>query len=110
MPKAVRIPRPVLSVCPTTVTFSVLADPDLRAASAALGVTCQELRRGVCEALKEHGRSLETTREVYDRWRARVGALRVLYVVHSADHLIVTEIHVRPPGRSAWARAELLTG
>jgi mRNA-degrading endonuclease RelE of RelBE toxin-antitoxin system len=110
MPKTVRIPRPVLAVCPTTVTFSVLTESDLRAASAVLGIPARKLRRSVCEALKGHGESLETTREVYDRWRARVGSLRVFYVVHSADHVIVTEILVRPPGKSGWVHAELLTG
>lgn len=110
MPKTVRIPRPVLAVCPTTVTFSVLVERDLRIASVVLGEPHQELRRSVSKALKEHGRSLETTRELYDRWRAVVGRLRVFYVVHSPDHVIVTEIHVRPPKRSLWIRTELLRG
>lgn len=110
MPKTVRIPRPVLAVCPTTVTFSALTEPDVRAASVVLGVPCREIRRTVSAALKGHGGPLESTREVYDRWRARVGSLRVLYVVHSADHVIVTEILVRPPGKAEWVHVELLTG
>jgi hypothetical protein len=110
MPKTVRIPRPVLAVCPSTVTFSVLTEPDVQTASTVLGIPCRKIRRSLCEALKGHGGPLETTREVYDRWRTCVGPLRVLYIVHSADHLIVTEIHVRPPGRSGWVHAELLTG
>jgi hypothetical protein len=110
MPKTVRIPRPVVAVCPTTVTFSVLTEPDVKTASVVLGVPAREIRRSLSEALKGHGGSLRTTREVYDRWRACVGPLRVLYVVHSADHVIVTEIHVRPPGRRGGVCRELLTG
>lgn len=110
MPKTVRFPRPVFAVCPTTITFSVLTDPDVRVAAAVLGVPPRKIRRSVSEALKEHGGSLKTTREVFDRWRATVGSLRVLYVVHSADHLIVTEVLVRPPGRSGFIHAELLVG
>ena len=110
MPKTVRIPRPVLAVCPATVTFSVLTEPDVRTASIVLGIPAREIRRSLSAALQGHGGPLETTREVYDRWRACVGPLRVLYVVHSADHVIVTEIHVRPPGRKGWVYRELLTG
>lgn len=110
MPKTVRIPRPVVCVCPTTITFSVLTEPDVRAAAVVLGTPIRKIRRSVSEALQGHGGPLESTREVYDRWSACVGSLRVLYVVHSADHVIVTEIFVRPPGRPEWVHAELLTG
>jgi len=110
MPKTVRIPRPVIAVCPTTVSFSVLTEPDVRTASVVLGISAREIRRSLSAALQGHGGPLESTREVYDRWRACVGSLRVLYIVHSADHVIVTEIQARLTTRRGWVYTELLTG
>lgn len=110
MPKTARNSYPVEAVNPILITFSVLTREDLRVASAVLGVSTREVHRSLCEALREHGGSLDTEREVYDRWRARVGFLKVLYVVHSPDMLIVTEVTVRPPASPQWIHAELLTG
>lgn len=110
MPKTARNPRPVVAVRPSTVTFSVLTERDLRVAAIALGISPRQVHRSVSEALREHGGSLESTREVFDRWRATVGFLKVLYVVHSEDHVIVVEVTVRPPASPQWVHAELLTG
>lgn len=110
MPKTARNAYPVEAVGPQVITFSVLTREDLRVAAAVLGISTREVHRTLCTALREHGGSLDTEREVYDRWRARVGFLRVLYVVHSAELLIVTEVTVRPPQSPQWIHAELLTG